>query len=72
MNEPSEATSTLKVSVDLDRCESHGQCVLAAPGLFHLDDDLDLQYEENPPEERRRDVEEAVSMCPTQAIRMDG
>jgi len=27
----------MRVEVDLDRCEAHGECVMAAPAVFDLD-----------------------------------
>ena len=34
----------MKVRVDRDLCDLHGQCVFAAPELFRFDDDGELQY----------------------------
>jgi cytochrome P450/ferredoxin len=58
------------VIVDMDRCESHGQCVLAAPTVFQLDDDLNLSYEREPSDDVIPDVLRAAQLCPTQAIRL--
>jgi cytochrome P450/ferredoxin len=58
------------VVVDIDRCESHGQCVLAAPSVFQLDDDLKLSYDRQPPDDVVPDVIRAAQLCPTQAIRV--
>jgi ferredoxin len=63
----------LKVIVDMDRCEAHGQCVLAAPEVFTgFDDDSILQYEPRPPESEREAVEVAISICPAAAIKLGG
>ena len=32
-----------RIELDRNRCEGHGMCVSAAPGLFELTDDGDLQ-----------------------------
>ena len=61
----------MKVVVDLTRCQAHGECTRIAPDLFQLDAELNLTWEENPDEERRKDVEYAVSACPTEAISVD-
>jgi cytochrome P450/ferredoxin len=65
-----ERSRGTRVIVDVDRCESHGQCVLAAPTVFHLDDDLTLSYDGRPSDEVVPDVVRAAQLCPTQAIRV--
>ena len=37
----------MRVSVDLNQCQNHGQCVFSAPAVFSLDDDgkLALRHE---------------------------
>lgn len=59
------------MSVDLDRCEGHGMCVLAAPEAFDLDDEGLLDYDPAPPEELRAAVQDAVVTCPVAAITLD-
>jgi ferredoxin len=64
----------MKVVVEFDRCELHGDCVLAAPEVFDIGDDdevVSLLIEE-PGEELRAKVEEAVRNCPVTAIRLEG
>jgi ferredoxin len=61
----------MRVFVDLDRCEGHGMCVLAAPEVFDLDDEGLLHYDPTPPEELRAAVEDAVRSCPVAAITVD-
>ncbi len=59
----------MKVRVDHDRCEGHGKCVTAAPKVFELrDDDLSYVLLEEIPEKYRDDVEQAIRLCPRQAI----
>jgi ferredoxin len=59
----------VRVVVDRDRCESHGQCEFAAPDIFSINDDGDLELlQESPPDGARRDVEEAARRCPTRAL----
>ena len=60
----------MRLEVDLARCEAHGECTMAAPAVFELDDDDQLQYEPRPPDALRSQVEQAVRACPTQAIRL--
>jgi cytochrome P450/ferredoxin len=68
-NQQPASTGALVV-VDMDRCESHGQCVLAAPTVFRLDDDLNLSYDSEPSDDVVPDVRRAAQLCPTQAIRV--
>ncbi|WP_067815734.1 ferredoxin [Actinomadura kijaniata] len=58
----------MKVIVDMDRCQDHGQCVFSAPEVFRLDDAGHLVYEADPDESLRDAVEEAADVCPLQAI----
>lgn len=60
----------MRVVVDLNVCQSYGECVRCAPGVFELDDELVLHRDEDPPGELREDVREAERMCPTGAIRV--
>ena len=57
----------MKISVDRDLCCNNGVCVVTAPEVFKLDG-IDLEYDSAPDEALRPKVEEAVEMCPTQAI----
>jgi ferredoxin len=58
----------MRIIVDRDLCDLHGQCVLTAPDIFRFDDDGELQYlpEVNP--EQAALAESAASICPTAAI----
>lgn len=58
----------MKVNVDMDVCQNYGQCVFAAPEVFDLDDEGELVYQAEAPDEHRNDVEAAVMACPVQAI----
>ena len=62
----------MKVVVDFDRCQSNALCMSAAPEVFDVRDDgyLYILIEE-PGEELRAKVEEAVRLCPTQAITLE-
>ena len=62
----------MHVVVDYDLCESNALCMAAAPEVFEVrDDDYMYVLQENPPEELRAKVEEAVQRCPKQAIRIE-
>lgn len=63
----------MRVVVDFDRCESNAVCMGIAPEVFEVrDDDFLYILVEEPPEELRGKVEEAVRLCPKQAISLEG
>jgi ferredoxin len=61
----------MKVYVDMNLCQSHGECVFAAPDVFDLGDDDVLTWKEEVDESRRAEVEQAVQVCPMAAIRIE-
>jgi ferredoxin len=65
----------MHVYVDASKCELHGECVMAAPDVFEIDEDetegvtvLDAE----PDETLRAAVEDAALLCPVAAIRIEG
>jgi ferredoxin len=63
----------MRVVVDWDLCESNAVCMAVAPEVFEVDDDDNLNVlQEEPPEELRAKVEEAVRRCPKQALALEG
>ncbi|MFI6509615.1 ferredoxin [Streptosporangium sp. NPDC050855] len=58
----------MQITVDMNLCESHGQCVFAAPGVFSFDDDDHLLYDATPADALRATVEAAAASCPVRAI----
>jgi ferredoxin len=58
----------MRVEVDPEICERHGQCRIAAPAVFDFDAAGNLRYQADPPEDLWPDVEDAADMCPVQAI----
>ena len=62
----------MKVVVDMNKCQDHGQCVFAAPDVFSFDDAGRLAYVSDPDDALRAEVEEAADVCPLQAIRIEG
>lgn len=61
-----------KVVVDFDLCESNAICMGIAPEVFEVrDDDFLYVLQEEPSEELRPKVEEAVKRCPKQAISVE-
>jgi ferredoxin len=62
----------MKVLVDMNLCQSHGECVFAAPDVFELGDDDVLRFTEEVDESQRAAVENAVNVCPMLAISIEG
>jgi len=58
----------LRIVVDLNRCQSYGQCVFAAPTVFQFHGEESLEYDYAPGEDVRTEVERAAAACPVQAI----
>jgi ferredoxin len=62
---------SFRVVVDFDKCESNALCMAAAPEVFEVrDDDFLYVLDETPGEELRAKVEQAVRVCPKQAIKI--
>ena len=61
-----------RVVVDFDLCESNARCMEAAPEVFEVrDDDFLYVLQEEPPDSLRSQCEEAVRICPKQAITIE-
>lgn len=59
----------MKVEVDFDLCEANAVCMDVCPEVFRVeeDDTLTILMDEVP-EDLRSKVEDAVRLCPRQAI----
>jgi len=63
----------MRVIVDYELCESNALCMGILPQVFEVrDDDFLYVLDENPPEELRAKVMEAVRTCPKNAISVEG
>lgn len=64
----------MKMLLDVDRCEGHGECVVAAPEIFELDDDGEkaVVLIAEPSEALRAKAVEAVKICPMAALQLEG
>lgn len=60
----------MKVEVDLNVCQNYGQCVFVAPEVFDLDDNGELVYQSEFPDELEQKVRDAADACPVQAIKL--
>lgn len=61
----------MKVTVDMTLCQDHGQCAIAAPEVFRINDQGHLEYDGTPSQALLDHVEEAADVCPVQAILID-
>jgi ferredoxin len=60
---------TIKIHVDMDKCQHYGQCVFDAPAVFRLNDDDKLEYQSTADDSERENIQLAIDICPMQAIR---
>ena len=60
----------MRITVDREVCDLHGQCVFTAPDLFRFRDDGELEYEEQPRDDLVASARRAASVCPTGAIEL--
>lgn len=70
----------MRITVDLNKGNDHGQCVFSAPAVSRLDQDGKLSFRQEAAdmyvsgelaETLRDDVEEAADVCPLQAITIE-
>jgi ferredoxin len=62
----------LRIAVDYDTCEGNAVCMSILPEVFEVREDNTLcLLDENPPEALRAKVDQAVMLCPTQAISLE-
>ncbi|MFJ6418690.1 ferredoxin [Paeniglutamicibacter sp. NPDC091659] len=57
-----------QITVDRKLCDNHGQCAIAAPAVFSMNDEGVLEYVETFDDGLIDEVEEAIDVCPVQAI----
>jgi ferredoxin len=60
----------VKIEIDMDLCDSHGQCVFAAPEVFSFDENDYVVYDATPDDTQHEAVARAIATCPVRAIRM--
>ena len=62
----------MKIKVDYDLCEANAICMQQAPEVFKVDEDDNLHIlDESPGPELREKVENAVRLCPRQALSLE-
>ena len=61
-----------KIEVDTDLCQGHAMCEVEAPDYFKVPKRRQVEIlNDEPPEEDRPQIEQAVWACPTQAISIE-
>lgn len=58
----------MNVTVDMSLCQDHGQCAIASPAVFQMDENSKLVYQGEFDDALLSEVEEAADVCPVQAI----
>lgn len=62
----------MKVVVDRELCQGHGQCVIVAPEIFDIDDDgyavVNIEW---PDEKLQSKLHVAIRRCPAEAIKIE-
>jgi ferredoxin len=61
----------IKVHVDMNLCQSHGECEIVAPEIFELGDDDVLRWKEEVDPSLLDKALEAAEACPMTAIRIE-
>ena len=62
----------MRVLVDLNRCQSYGQCVFSAPNVFRMSAGEALEWDYEPDAAENGLLERARHACPVQAIALAG
>ena len=62
----------MRVTVDEQTCQHHGQCMIECPEVFTVVSPDELRYVSEPDESLRDDVAAAADACPTQSITVEG
>jgi ferredoxin len=62
----------MRVVVDLNRCQSYGQCVYAADAVFRFRGRESLEYDHCPDDAHHAAVMCAAAACPVAAITVAG
>jgi len=58
-----------RIEVDLDLCQGHAMCEVEAPDFFTVPKRGKVEIlNDEPPEEDREAVQNAIDMCPTRAL----
>jgi ferredoxin len=65
----------VKITVNLNICDAHGECVVEAPTIFDLGDDdehVTVLQDEVEGADLEKAAQRAMESCPVAAITLDG
>ena len=63
----------MTLTIDPDRCQGHGRCVLINPALFDINDEgIGVVLDPEPTGAAVADAERSIGNCPEQAISWAG
>jgi ferredoxin len=61
-----------RLTIDPDKCQGHGRCVLIAPAYFDMDDTgFGVVLRDGVDDADKADIDEAVLSCPEHAITLE-
>lgn len=66
-----DMTRGATLRIDRERCEGHAQCVLAAPGLLHLDEAGEVVIDVADVSDQIEIAKKAVKVCPAIALSIE-
>jgi ferredoxin len=58
----------ITINIDMEACQNYAQCVAEAEDIFSLDEKGKITYVKEVPDDRLADIENAMDVCPMQAI----
>ena len=58
----------MKITIDQEKCIGCGSCTAVCPDVFELDDNSKARLKQGKEETDDKCVQEAVDICPVQAI----
>ncbi|MFB7508343.1 ferredoxin [Streptomyces broussonetiae] len=63
----------MRVTTEQDRCVGSGQCAMLSPEVFDQDDaGLVVVLQQEPGEDLRAGVLQAVDLCPSRSLHVEG
>lgn len=63
----------MRIVIDTEQCTGHGICESLAPHVFEVGDEGIVHLLlDNPPEDLRPVLEQAVAECPTRSLSLEG